>query len=182
MPEGVVVQQLSGCLGEEMVMPTTVQAEGITLPVDRIPAIMESVDERPAGSEVEAELEDADNATETHPHTDGTSDTSTAPGPIVPEEAFSNRTFTPPTTVCSVATTTIFENPLSEQALNEPITTPQRFEIAPAQKILSYTPSQPSRTKIYSNSKTTSQRTGRSSDETISNYLDCFLPYMRFLE
>lgn len=56
--EGVVVQQPSGGLGEEMVMPLATQEEGAPCPVAELPAIMESVDERPDGSEAEAQSED----------------------------------------------------------------------------------------------------------------------------
>jgi hypothetical protein len=177
--EGVVVQQPSGGLSEVMVMPTAVQDEGVICAMAELPAIVEVADEQPAGPEAEAELEDA---TETHPHTDGTADTSAAPAPIVLEETLSNQTSTSPVRVCSIATTTIFENPIPHQAPAETITTPQHFEIVPAQAILSYTPGHTGRTRIYSNSDMTSQRIRRNNERVVPNHLDCFVPYMKFLE
>jgi hypothetical protein len=174
--EGVIVQQPSGGLGEEMVMPSAVQEGGVTSPVAGLPAISEGVDERLAGSEAEA----VEDATPTHPHTDGTADSK----PNTAEETLSNQTSPSPRMVSSLATTTIFENQTQHPARTKSNTMLRHFEIASAQNILSHTPRPPNRTRVYSYSDTTGRRTRRTrnSQRVAANHLDCFVPYMRYLE
>ncbi|CAN9414778.1 unnamed protein product [Alternaria alternata] len=177
--ESVIVQQPTGGLGEEMVMPSSAQAEGVTCAVVEPPVIMEGVDGQLAGSEADAGLENTDDTTKTRPHTDGIADPSTLSDPITSEGTLNNETSTSPIMVCSVATTTMFEPPTPP---TESITTSQHFGIAPTQDILSYAPSHSERSKKKWNSDTTGQRVRRKSERVVPNHLDCFVPYMKFLE
>ncbi|CAN9435823.1 unnamed protein product [Alternaria alternata] len=177
--EGVIVQQPTGGLGEEMVMSTIAQAEGVTCAMVELPVIMEGVDGQLAGSEADAGLENTDDTTKTQPHTDEIADPSTLSDPITSEGTLNNETSTSPIMVCSVATTTIFEPPTPP---TESITTSQHFEIAPTQDILSYAPSHSERRKKKWNSDTTGQRVRRKGERVVPNHLDCFVPYMKFLE
>ncbi|KAF7674263.1 hypothetical protein GT037_008029 [Alternaria burnsii] len=160
-------------------MSSRAQAEGVTCAVVEPPMIVEGVDGQLAGSEADAGLENMDDTTKIRPHTDGLADPSTLPDPITSEGTLNNETSTSPIMVCSVATTTIFEPPTPP---TNSITTSQHFEIAPTQDTLSYVPSHLERRKKKWNSDTTGQRVRRKSERVIPNHLDCFVPYMEFLE
>ena len=177
--EDVIVQQPTGGLGEEMVMSTIAQAVGVKCAMVELPVTMEGVDGQLAGSEADSGLENTDDTTKTQPHTDEIADPSTLSDPITSEGTLNNETSTSPIMVCSVATTTMFEPPTPP---TESITTSQHFGIAPTQDILSYAPSHSERSKKKWNSDTTGQRVRRKSERVVPNHLDCFVPYMKFLE